>query len=65
MSDTKLILEQLELLKNAVYEESKDRSKLIRYIHEIEGFIDQKKFGDALALINDLEELMDLEFCQF
>ncbi len=65
MSDTKLILEQLELLKNAVYEESKDRSKLIRYIHEIEVFIDQKKFGDALALIDELEELMDLEFCQF
>jgi len=64
MSDEQTILGHVSILKNSIYEESKDRARFIPFINEIEAALDKKNYAEALLLIDELEEFMDLEFCR-
>lgn len=62
MSDEQTILKYLNDLKSSIHEECKSRARLSPFIDEIQAALDKKNYPEALLLIDELEEFMDLEF---
>ncbi len=50
-------------LKNSIVEESRNRGVLLRFIDDAHVAIEKKDYVEVLRLLDDLEEFMDLEFC--
>lgn len=62
--DKNSILRDLRSLKNLVDEESEKVELLAPLIDEIQSAIELEHLSKALQLIDELEELMDREFCR-
>lgn len=57
------ILKLLDTLKTAIHEESKKPRILISIVDEVQCALEQNNFPQALSHLDELEEFMDLEFC--
>lgn len=57
------ILNLLDTLKTAINEESKKPGILISILDEAQTALQQNNFSQALSHLDELEEFMDLEFC--
>lgn len=64
IGDQQTILGYLNTLKSSLYEESKKWELLSPFIHDIRSALEAENYPQALHLIDELEEMMDLEFCQ-
>ena len=51
------------VLENSIAEESKKNDVLMTFIQEINEALSEEKYHIALQLTDELEEFMDMEFC--
>lgn len=64
VADKHQMLQELRVLRSAIEEESNKIELLIPFTQDIESALQVEDYAKALKLMDDLEELMDLEFCE-
>lgn len=64
IADKQTILKHLSSLKNSIEEESETVDVLVPFLQDIELALAVEDYPKALHLIDELEEFMDLEFCE-
>jgi hypothetical protein len=64
IADKQTVLKQLSALKNSIDEESETVDVLMPFLQDIQSALALEDYPKALHLIDELEEFMDLEFCE-
>lgn len=64
IADKQTILRHLSALKNSIEEESETSNVLMPFLQDIQSALAVEDYPKALRLIDELEEFMDLEFCE-
>lgn len=64
IADKQTILKHLSALKNSIEEESENSNVLMLFLQDIQSALAMEDYPKTLHLIDELEEFMDLEFCE-
>ena len=64
IADKQAVLGYFNSLKNSIEEESENSNVLMSFLQDIQSALAVEDYPKALHLIDELEEFMDLEFCE-
>jgi hypothetical protein len=64
IADKQTVLGYLNSLKNSIEEESESSGLFMSFVQDIQLALAGEDYPKALHLIDELEEFMDLEFCE-